>query len=177
MAVRLSLLLLAFSSLVAGCAADVATDYDASVNFSRFNSYQYQEDPNVPVSLDGARIKRAVDYQMAGKGFKKVDSNSDLLVRYSILEGSELRSDGLTVGFGIGTSTSGRGGYGVSARTPERFKEKKFGKLNVELIEAKSNEVVWRSISQRQLTETMDSDDRDAFIMDQVGKMFEQYPR
>ncbi len=57
------------------------------------------------------------------------------------------------------------------------MKEKKFGKLSVELIDAKSNDVVWRSVSQRQLTETMEPADRDVFVQEQVHKMFEEYPK
>lgn len=169
----ISLVLLTLS----GCASDVATDYDSGVNFSAFKTYQYQENPDVPIGLDAARIKKAVDSEMAQKGFQKVTADSDVLVRYRILEGTELQTTGPTFGFGIGGGSYGGGGYGVGVRTPEQIKEKKFGKLNVELIQTTTNEVVWSSVSQRQLTETMDTADRDVFVAEQVHKMFEEYPK
>ncbi|MGR5178519.1 DUF4136 domain-containing protein [Vibrio parahaemolyticus] len=163
------------SILLTGCAADVATDYDASVNFSVFKTYQYLENPEAPVSLDGARIKKAVDSEMMIRGVQYVAEGGDVLVHYDILEGSELIADGPSVGFGIGTG-SRNSAYGIGVRTPTRVKEKKFGKLTVELIDARSNDVVWRSVSQRQLTETMEPAERDALVQDQVNKMFKQYP-
>lgn len=177
MTLQLSLFFSIVLLVVSGCAADVATDYDANANFASFKTYQYQENPDVAVGLDAARIKKAVDKELAIKGFQQVESNSDVLVRYRILEGTELQSSGPTFGFGVGGGSYGGGGYGVGVRTPERIKEKKFGKLNVELIEAKNNEVVWSSVSQRQLTETMEPADRDVFVQEQVHKMFEEYPR
>ncbi|MCY9853599.1 DUF4136 domain-containing protein [Vibrio mediterranei] len=158
-----------------GCASDVATDYDSSTNFSAFKTYQYQENSADPVSLDRARIKKAVDNEMALRGLTLVDKDADVLVYYDILEGTELLADGPSFGFGIG-SGGYNSAYGVGVRTPTRVKEKKFGKLSVELIDAKSNDVVWRSVSQRQLTETMEPADRDVFVQEQVHKMFEEYP-
>lgn len=161
--------------LLTGCASDVATDYNSSVNFAAFNTYQYQENAGVPVSLDSARIKQAVDSELNVRGFSMVEQDADLVVRYAILEGTELRADGPSFGFGIGTGGY-NSGYGVGVRTPTRVKEKKFGKLAVELVDPKTNDVVWRSVSQRQLTETMEPADRDIFVQEQVHKMFEEYP-
>lgn len=39
--------------LLSGCASDVATDYSSGVNFAAFNTYQYQENAEVPVSSMG----------------------------------------------------------------------------------------------------------------------------
>ena len=66
--------------------------------------------------------------------------------------------------------------YGAGVSTPTRVKEKKYGKLSVNLIDTQTNDVVWRSVSQRQLTETMDSEERNEFVQDQVQQMFEEYP-
>lgn len=91
--------------LVSGCASDVATDYDSSVDFSGFSTYQYHEDPNTPVTLDGARIKKAVDKEMALRGMRLSESDGQLTVYYEILEASELLADGPTFSFGFGTGS------------------------------------------------------------------------
>ncbi|MGB7995492.1 MAG: DUF4136 domain-containing protein, partial [Photobacterium halotolerans] len=57
-----------------------------------------------------------------------------------------------------------------------RFREYTYGKLIVELIDNKTNKVIWRSISRRQLTESMTPTARDNFIQEQVSEMFTQYP-
>jgi hypothetical protein len=172
---KVFLSLLASVLLATGCASDVATDYNSGVNFSAFNTYQYQENEAAPLSLDGARIKQAVDNELGIRGFTMKEQGADLVVRYDILEGTELRADGPSFGFGFGTG-SYNSGYGVGVRTPTRVKEKKFGKLAVELVDSTTNDVVWRSVSQRQLTETMKPADRDVFVQEQVHKMFEEYP-
>lgn len=158
-----------------GCASDVATDYDASVDFSGFKTYQYKQDPDVPVTLDEARIKTAVDQEMMVRGMSLMERNAQITVHYEIIEASELLADGPTFSFGFG-SGSVNSVYGAGVSTPTRVKEKKFGKLSVSLIDAQSNDVFWRSISQRQLTETMDSEERSEFVQDQVHQMFAEYP-
>ncbi len=60
--------------------------------------------------------------------------------------------------------------------SPSRYREYKYGKLVVELIDNDNNKIVWRSISQRKLTETMTPKSREEFIDEQVFEMFKNYP-
>lgn len=84
---------------------------------------------------------------------------------------TDFDSYGTSLAFGVGYRYSS-----IAYSTPVRFREYNYGKLIVELIDNKTNKVIWRSISRRQLTENMTPSARENFIQEQVGEMFAQYP-
>jgi len=75
-----------------GCASvEVSTDYDPSVDFSRFRTYAWVPSPpprTGDVRLDSplleARVRDAVEVEMAERGYRKVSENPDLLVAYHL---------------------------------------------------------------------------------------------
>lgn len=162
-----------FSLLLIGCSSDVSTDFKDDVNYSQFHTYEFAENVNkTATSLDAARVKDALNYQLTNKGLKlNADDKTDLTVKYYIQAESELQSYGTTVGFGYGFSN-----VGVGFSTPTRYKENRYGKLIVELIQNTSNQVIWRSISQRKLTDDMTPQSRITFIDEQINEMFKTYP-
>ena len=54
-------------------AQHVQTDFDRQANFSQYKTYSWQE-INPANSLWDARIKNAVDAQLAAKGWTRVDA-------------------------------------------------------------------------------------------------------
>jgi uncharacterized protein DUF4136 len=59
--------------LGAAFAQQVKTDFDHQANFSQYKTYSWQE-VKPANSLWDARIKTAVDAQLAGKGWTQVES-------------------------------------------------------------------------------------------------------
>lgn len=160
------------SVALVGCSADVATDFDAQVNYYQFKTYQFASPPgSTIISLDSTRVENAITTQLSSKGLKPEDSAADLTVRHYIQQQSDFRSYGTSLGFGYAHRN-----VGVAYSTPSRYREYKYGKLVVELIDNDNNKIVWRSISQRKLTETMTPSSRDEFIDEQVYEMFKNYP-
>ncbi len=162
-----------FSLLLVGCSSDVSTDFKENVNYSQFHTYEFAENANkTATSLDSARVKDALNYQLTNKGLELgADKKTDLTVKYYIQAESELQSYGTSVGFGYGASN-----VGVGFRSPTRYKETRYGKLIVELIQNTSNQVIWRSTSQRKLTDEMTPQSRITFIDEQISEMFKTYP-
>jgi len=159
-------------SLIAGCSADVATDYDVQLNYNLFKTYSFAARPgNTVISLDSARVESAITAQLNSKGLKLQEKAADLTVRHYIQQQSDFQSYGTNVGFGYGYRN-----VGVAFSSPNRYREYKYGKLVVELIENDNNQIVWRSISQRKLTDTMTPKSREEFIDEQVSEMFKNYP-
>src|ERR1700676_3592682 len=60
-------------------AQQVKTDFDHQANFSQYRTYSWQEIKPAN-SLWDARIKNAVDAQLAAKGWTQVDSGGDVSV-------------------------------------------------------------------------------------------------
>ena len=163
---------LLFILLISACTKDVVTDYNSAVNYKNYKTYEFAPFSTTQVTtLDDNRIKNAIATQLYTKGLTGVEKNGDLLVRHSIIEQSDFQSYGTTFGFGYRHRS-----VGVAYSTPTQIKEFRYGKIIVELIDTKTNNVIWRSTSQRKLTETMTSTSRKTFIDTQINEMFKEYP-
>lgn len=160
--------------VLAGCASNVVTDYDSGTVFGNYASWafaQKSEGKNF-TSLDGGRIENAVERELNRKAMRKVDEGeAGLLVTWQIVEEERLERSGLGLGFGFGT---GNFGWGLSSAPPVR--EIQEGKLVVELVDAKTERVVWRAASRRYLNENQSSETRRKLIDEIVADMFEKYP-
>ncbi|UTV29976.1 DUF4136 domain-containing protein [Photobacterium atrarenae] len=163
--------LLLLTLILAGCSAPVTTDYNTQINYDQFKTYQFAPGhSSYVISLDDSRVEEAISVQLHSKGLKQGD-NADLTVKHYIRQQSDFQSYGTSVGFGYGYRH-----IGVAYSTPVRYREYTYGKLIVELIDNQSNQIVWRAVSQRKLTESMTPSSREAFIDEQVFEMFKNYP-
>lgn len=154
------------------CSADVATDYSAKIDYSQFKTYQFADRPgNIVITLDSARVEDAIKGQLYMKGLTLQEKDADLTVKHYLRQQSDFHSYGTSIGFGYRYRS-----VGVAYSSPSRLREYRYGKLIVELIDNSSNQIVWRSISQRKLTETMNPGAREKFIDEQIIEMFKDYP-
>ena len=172
-----TLLISVFALAITGCASKVITDYDSAVAFSNYESWSFVPDGkggNGFVSLDGSRIRKAIEREMDREKLQKVAADeADLLVAWQIVAEERLERRGSGFGFGLGFG-SGNFGWGISTQPPvEKVEE---GKLVVELVDSSSKQVVWRSASQRYLQESQTSESRQKLINKIVTDMFEEYP-
>lgn len=158
---------------LAGCASNVATDYNPSVVFGNYNTWAFAEREGEPtLSLDGARIEQAVTQAMQRKALEQVpQAQADLLVSYGIETVERLDTTGLSYGLGLG-----RGAFGFGLTTAPPLREVKEGKLYVELVDNETDRVVWRSVSKRYLNEDQSPETRRELIEKSVADMFAEYP-
>ncbi|WP_291059126.1 DUF4136 domain-containing protein, partial [Empedobacter sp. UBA1863] len=72
------------SLFVTSCGTvQVSTDYDRSSNFASYKTYTFHQkglDKLKVNDLDKNRLIKAIDAQMATKGFTKVSSDADLVI-------------------------------------------------------------------------------------------------
>ncbi|MGR5062873.1 DUF4136 domain-containing protein [Photobacterium sp. DNB22_13_2] len=166
------LIIIFFFCTSVGCTKDVVTDYNSAVNYNSYTTYEFAPfSTTQATTLDGSRIEDAITTQLYTKGLTNVNENGDLLVRHSIIEQSDFQTYGTTFGFGYRHRSAG-----IAYSTPTQIREYRYGKIVVELIDVKKNNVVWRSTSQRRLTETMTPSSRKTFIDTQINEMFKEYP-
>jgi len=160
--------------LLSGCAATVTTDYDASVDYSAFKTWAFDPDikPQDSQSLDGARIRSALEEQLAQKALTEAQAeNADLLVRYAIREVNVAERSGVGYGFGFGRSNFNWG----LATAPQVTTDTK-GKLLLDLIRRESGQVVWSGVSKRYLDEDQSPEYRTSLIDESVQDLLERYP-
>src|SRR5437016_8253672 len=153
-------------------AQQVKTDFDHQANFSQYKTYSWQEIKPAN-SLWDARIKNAVDAQLAAKGWTQVDSGGDVAV-VAIKTTQTKRSlrtfyDGF--GGGWGWRRFGGGGFGESTTTEQDYKE---GTLVVDLFDAKTKQLIWRGSAEDMLSDKADKHEKN--LDKGVAKMFKDFP-
>lgn len=172
-----SVLISVFALAITGCASNVITDYDSGAVFATYESWNFvpvRDGSEGYVSLDGSRIRNAIEREMAHENLQKLAvEEADLLVAWQIVTEERLQRVGSGFGFGLGFG-SGNFGWGISTQPPiEKVEE---GKLVVELVDSETGQVVWRAASRRYLQESQSAESRQKLIDQIVTDMFEEYP-
>ncbi|MGA9963566.1 MAG: DUF4136 domain-containing protein [Terriglobales bacterium] len=158
--------------LGAALAQHVQTDFDHQANFSQYKTYSWQEIKPAN-SLWDARIKDAVNAQLAAKGWTQVDSGGDVAV-VAIKTSQTQRTlqtfyDGF--GGGWGWRRFGGGGFGESTTTEHDYKE---GTLVVDLYDAKTKQLIWRGSAEDTVSDNAEKNEKN--LEKAAAKMFKAFP-
>lgn len=179
-------LLLAFcaATLVACATQRVATDFDREARFDQFRSFAWLEplreevnDPMLDSPLLGRKIQRTVADELSRRGYRQASSGAeaDFLVTYHTTSRERIRDSG-GVSFGIGL---GHGGYRRSHQSifvGDRFgrvESYQEGTLIVDVIDARTNQLVWRGWTRGAVHPTRYSDDA---VDKTVREILAQFP-
>lgn len=152
-----------------------AADYDRQVNFQQYNTYAFFK-PGIDKAeisdLDKKRILRAIENEMAAKGFSKSE-NPDLLV--SIFTKTQeninvyqqpMMGWGWGWGWGWHPWHWGMGRSAVSTSSD--------GTLYIDFIDAESKELVWQGMGSAALP--TDVEKKEKRIREIVSQILERYP-
>lgn len=152
----------------------VASDYDRQTNFNSYKSYAFFK-PGIDKAeisdLDKKRILRAIEADMASKGFTKSE-NPDVLVSIftKTKENVNIYQNNFGFGWGYGWGWNPwfwNNGFNTVSRTTE-------GTLYIDLIDASKRELIWQGMGTAALTERVE---RKQEKMNQiVTAILEKYP-
>ena len=170
--------------LALACASPVQTAHDQSpsADFARYETYAWigqdpvggadSSEPRVDPALE-ASIRRAVDAQLAARGYRLVAADTaDLLVGFEV--GTEQRTTLEQIPGRTTVYTSGFS-YGSWYRSaPVRTRTYTAGTLTLEFFERGSHEAVWVGWASRRISSGLD---RDAVIRDAVARILEPFPK
>ncbi|MEM9363507.1 MAG: DUF4136 domain-containing protein [Bacteroidota bacterium] len=183
--------LLALVFLASCSSVRVVTDYDKEANFNAFKTYAFYKtgiDKAEISDLDKKRILKAIDTEMAARGFVK-SRQPDVLV--SIFTKERERVDVYNNNFGFGWGGFGWGGFGgfgfynpwlygpgfgwgggfgpnVSTRTE--------GSLYIDVIDTKKKELVWQGRGVGTLNNIKNIEKKEKKIKQFVSEILEKYP-
>jgi hypothetical protein len=143
-------------------ARSVPYEYDHAANFSKYKTFAWTRGTNLTDELNHTRVVRAIDAALVAKGLVRVESSAtpDALVAYHASFDLERFSG------------SGSTGLGGSLRMHSVL----VGTLIVEISDARTNTIVWRSLVSSDLRPYETSDGRGRKIAKAVEKMFKNYP-
>lgn len=164
-----TLLLMALPA-IAG-AQKASFDYDSTVNFSQFRTYAWKAGTPAGEHFLDKRIIASIDEQLAAKGLARTSSTPDLYVLYHV---------GLGVQRSVNGFVSGPGGaYGWRGGLDSvdlRLNELATGTLVIDLVDAGTQELVWRGVATKEIDIDAKPEKRDQAIAKTVDKILKNYP-
>ena len=151
-------------------AQQVKTDYDHKANFGQYKTYSWQKvQTKDPLMVD--RIKDAVNAALTAKGWTQVDSGGDVCIVAMEITRNQQTLNTFYDGFGGGWRWRGFGGFGDATTTTETYQ---VGSLVVDLFDAKTKTLIWRSSSSDTLSNNADKNTKN--LNKGVQKMFAHSP-
>jgi Domain of unknown function (DUF4136) len=153
-------------------ARQVKTDYDHNANFGQYKTYSWEK-VQTKDQLLVDRIKSAVNAALAAKGWTEVPSGGDAEIFAVETTQDQQTMDTFYNGFGGGGGRrfGGFGGFGYATTNVETYK---VGTLVIDLFDAKTEKLIWRSSSSDTLS---DKADKNTKKLDKgVQKMFKHFP-
>jgi uncharacterized protein DUF4136 len=173
---RLPLYGMLLAAWAAGCTSpNVGFDYDRSTNFSQFHTYAWiagaQEstgDRRVDSSLVDARIRRAIDLHLRAKGYSASLGSPDFLVAYHA--GMKDMMRGASTQNYIGDRAHG------TFTTISDVQPYHEGTLRIDIMDAKSRQLVWQASIRADVDQSLDPNERDTRVNDVVRRMLAHFP-
>jgi len=152
-------------------AQQVKTDYDHSANFGQYKTYSWEKvQTKDPLLVE--RIEDAVNTDLSAKGWSLVPSGGDVEVFAVETTQDQQTLDTFYDGFGGGRRWSGFcGGFGDATTTVETYK---VGTLVIDLFDAKTMQLIWRSSSSDALSNDANKNTKN--LDKGVTKMFKHFP-
>jgi Domain of unknown function (DUF4136) len=158
-----------FCALVLGCSTmTTAVDYDHTINWGQFHTFQIMTGTPAPTTFTQKRIDNAISSALASKGWTAVTSNPDIEVYPHVVLSQQKQWTATSMG-GWGY----RGWGGMGGMTTATQTNIPIGTLIVDLVNPATKEMVWRGQAQDQIS----GGGKDQGKLDQAMQaMFKDFP-
>jgi len=157
-------------------AQKVTGDFDRDYDFSLWKTFAWGEGGTAPGNdLSRKRLETAIRETLATSGMESVDgAGADFLVVYHAVVDQKTKNSAISVGVGASRRVSKRASIGVGVSTSGKKKTVEVGTLVIDLLDAKSGDLVWTTTA----TDTLkgDADARDAQVRSALKKAFSEFP-
>jgi hypothetical protein len=170
-------------AMTAGALAQHVTfDFDRSVDFHRFATYAWVQGPAPADPVNHHRIVNAVDRELAAKGLQQAvpqHPGPDLLVAYLTGLDRDVKLTGLWKGWGsykFQTPAADRGVGGSAAGGTIRTDMMLRGTLIVDIIDARTNGIVWRGNASKEINARNDPSTLSDYIDKACQQLFKNFP-
>jgi hypothetical protein len=173
-------------SSMAAFAGSVRTDYDHTVNFSKYNTYSWGKvQTSNPFFVN--RIQQAVDKELQAKGWQLNATGGSVTVfaTDNIHDQQEVQTmyDNMGSGWGGGWGWGGWGwgggwgwanpGFGTGIATTTTV-DHNIGNLVIDFFDGNSKRLLWRGLATENLSSNADKNTR--MVDDDIKNMFKNFP-
>lgn len=151
----------------------VITDYDKDAQFDRYQTYYWSDefqnsknenaDPLFYNSLTKKRLKKAIEKELAGRGYTQDAHNPDLLVDARVIVEQTNERNTVYQPYYYGYYP-----YSVPANA-----ERKAGSVVIDLIDKERRQLIWQGYAPEVVE--MDTKDKQAEIRSAVAMIFAEY--
>ena len=167
----------------------VASDYDRSANFNEYKTYAFYKkgiDKADISDLDKRRVLKAIENELAAKGFSKSE-NPDVLVNIFTKTTNKVNVRSNNFGWGLWNpwfwGAGWNWGWGGGAWAPWGLGEQDYqisqttqGTLFIDLIDARKKELAWQGVGTGSLHTAENATKKDERINAFVSEIMANYP-
>ena len=159
---------------------EINSDFDpqAAPGFSAYRTYSWMPPPRgadtrVYNPITEARVVRAVEVTLRGRGYQQATGAPDFRIGWhAALEGrADVRS--MNTYYGYGWGRWGGGGVVMTDGYVDNYDQ---GTLVLDIVDGRSNELVWRGTAQARIEPSNSPEERQRRINEAVRKMLERFP-
>lgn len=176
----LALLAAALTLAACGPTLKVHTDYDKSVDFTRYKTFSiYQNDSSSSAisPLNQQRITTAVVAAMQRKGYQQASSDPDLLINPVTIVKNKIALSSNTDYYGYGgvyRPYYWGTGLGVSSTTNYNIQNYKDGSLIIDVVDANTKKLLWQGTGNSEIDKPLK--DPDTEVPAAVNKILAGFP-
>lgn len=179
--IPVAILLLIINAACSGLS--VSSDYDKSIDFTKFKTYSYygweKDSDKILNDIDKNRIEKAFENEFTKRGMTLVKENADLVVSLYIVTQEKQQTTATTTGMG-----GGYGGYygygpgygwgGGMATTTYNTYDYTVGTLVVDVFDEKGKKLIFESIGKGTIDDNASK--REKKIPYTVAQIMKAYP-
>jgi len=174
------ILFIVFAVAMTACSTlKVSYDFDGQADYSKYKSYTFTEEAlKLPIQqLNRDRILKAIETEMAAKGFTKSEENPDAVIDLFVKAEEKMDATATTTspyGYGGGYGRYGyAGGFSTTHIDYNKYVE---GTLFINLVDKAAQKIVWQGRATRTLDEDASAEKREQNINYAVKQIFTKYP-
>ena len=161
---------LAFAITVVACSTlEVNTDYAPGTDFSKYKTFTMKHGAAARDAIAVQRFELSLANALQARGLRQVPDGADLNV-----------FDHFVIGKDTQLNTYGYGGYGrwggMGGMQTTTVQQIPTGTVVVDLVDTKTNNMVWRGIAKDQLSTSATPEERQQKADQVAQKLFENYP-
>ncbi len=159
--------------IVSSCApVRVNYDYDKSVNFNTYKTYNYYADMTTGLSdLDSKRFLTILDSSLVAKGIR-LSETPDFFIDIKSSEHHSAQRSNVGVGLGGGGRHIG-GGISIGVPVGQSKMERT---ITIDFVDENKKQLFWQAVSESSYNPNTTPEKREAQFLVLIQKVLEQYP-